>query len=220
MKYIFSIFFTLSTLTLCALSGGQGILGTYLQDDRITIPDEVHQENHTLPVNEIEFRRHHSSSGHRNHKNQNRNEAVYGSFSTTQSVAVDAGSSIAFSTTDAVSENGIQLSAEGQILISQPGDYLVSFGAAVLNVMEPASANRIALSLNGVFPVIGTNIDVNSFGTIGSASTILHIGNVSLEQPATLAIVNNSTFVGSSFILGSSTTGDVSAYLSIDKLSE
>jgi hypothetical protein len=231
MRYIFSMFFTLSTIALCALSNEQGILGNDLKEDQITISSELPQENTVLPVSELECRRRHLHHI-RGHGCQNRNEsqAVYASFSTSETVEVSAGSSIPFSTTSAISKNGIQLAAGGQIFISQPGDYFINFGASVflgvpttISSIPTVFSNQIALSLDGVFPQPGTNIAIINSGPatgyLTSASTILSVENASPEQPAVLSVVNNSTVVGSVLPLGS-VLRDVVAYITINRLND
>lgn len=108
--------------------------------------------------------------------------------------------------------NNLILLPTGGIQITQPGDYVVSFGLSG----NSSSTVEIALSLDGDFPQPGSNISFPSgLDQLVSASTIVRVPFANSVVPAILSLVNN----GSSDIFLSSEAGDsVTAFITIDSV--
>lgn len=140
---------------------------------------------------------------------------IYGSFFTTDDATVDPGAPIVFNQAS-IAIRGVTLNPGGIILLTRPGDYLVRFGASADG--EDSSNPHVALALNGVFPQPGSNFTLNNItGTalgLTGASTIIHVPPSSI--PATLTLVNADDTLD--FTLNPLTEGDVSAFLTIERL--
>lgn len=98
----------------------------------------------------------------------------------------------------------------GSVLISEPGDYFVIYGLILSSVTE--SAPRFVLTLNGIL-IPGSNMSVGQAGQISTVTTIMHVS----EHDSILALINNS---GASQDLQANFSGDITAFLSVEKLHE
>ena len=102
------------------------------------------------------------------------------------------------------------IGAGGSLLISEPGDYFVMYGLSILPSINLYP--RFALTLDGIL-VPGSEVNINFTKQITTVSTIMHVAN-----PNTILRLINNTGGGLDQTLGSSILGDVTAFLTVEKL--
>lgn len=104
--------------------------------------------------------------------------------------------------------------AEVAIQILEPGDFLVVFGVST------AAAARVALSVNGIFPQIGSNFDTG-IADMTTLSTYISLDAADVSGPdgALVKVVNNGStpFTLAPAIAGS---GDTTAFITITKIND
>jgi hypothetical protein len=127
---------------------------------------------------------------------------------------VDPGQAIVLNR-ESISTKHVTLLPGGIIRIDAKGDYLVNFGASVTSIVVPEATPQqpdpfqIALELNAMI-LPGSNISTDFSSEIFSGSTTIHV-----TGPSTLKIINNGS---ASFKLSSDIPGNVTAFLTINKL--
>lgn len=124
-------------------------------------------------------------------------------------VIVAPGSPIIFDQTSVTKDN-VKLRNDGQILVTEPGDYVVNFGVAGFS-FEPL---QFALVLNGRIQPSST-ISGPADGELTSASTILHIPVASAGNPSILSVINNGQ---EDLTLDGSVENSVAAFINIESL--
>lgn len=146
---------------------------------------------------------------------------AYGSIFTEEVDTVEDNNPVEFTNETEASTTNLRLNSDnlmigsgGSLLIMEPGDYVVMYGYSI--IVNSTFSSRFVLSLNGI-QVPGSNINISNVGQIGTISTIMHVS----EPNSTLRLINNSVnFQGvtSSEIIGPNFGGDISAFITLEKL--
>ncbi len=141
---------------------------------------------------------------------------VYGSFYlvTSQPIRLSPGAAIPFDELTAVKTPGIRVSPhkQGEIIIEEMGDYLLTYAASVIGASPHLETPRTALSLNSTTIVPGSEIRYHVEATLSpTMSKIIRISTV----PATLKFINHTPYQD---IIINSIDDEVAAYLVIQKI--
>lgn len=134
-----------------------------------------HKHHHSAPGADLPYQ-----------GSQARNTQVYGYFFTKDGATIESDNAIPL--TLGYRSSLININDDGIVTIAQPGDYLVTFGAALIN---SESTNQIALRLqdtNSISIISNSHLSIPTSEQHTSLSVIVHI----TEESSLLSIINKS----------------------------